>query len=382
MIPTKRTYLPWFILKEIPGLGNHLIKQLIQRFGSPEYLLGADRQALESTGFLNARVIGSILNSDRYLPAAQKALDLLIRKNAGICSILDSTYPALLLQTDDPPPVITFYGQIDPQACCIAIVGSRKATTYGKTTARKLAFDLAEMGFTIVSGLAVGIDTAAHEGAIEAGGNTIAVLGSGLGVIYPARNRSLFSAITCNGAVMSEFPYQAVPKPSHFPVRNRIIAGLSAGTIVVEAAKRSGSLITARLAAEYGREVFAVPGSIKSGTSAGTHLILKQGATLIENHLDVVDEIGQFARISPATAPGREKEKTDKGPVHVTDTDDPYARAIIGVLEPYPVHIDTIIQTTGLDAGGITASLLELELNGIVQRSQGNYFNISEEKIG
>ena len=380
MAISKDTYLPWFILKEIPGLGPHHTKSLIRFFNSPEQALDASKSELKSAGLTSDRLIRNILNHDQYADRAWQELNICRQHGFKIIHINHPDYPELLREVSDPPPFFTMMGTIDAKAPCISIVGSRKATSYGLSSARKLAYDLAQKGFTIVSGLARGIDTAAHEGALEAGGQTIAVLGSGLNHIYPVENILLSRRIRESGAVISEFYANLPPKPAHFPIRNRIIAGISTGTVVVEAAKRSGSLITARLSGEYGREVFAVPGSIKSTTSEGTHLILKQGATLVENHMDIIDEIGQFIHLETqsndtVSPPGMSKTQ-------LQGIDDTYTRSILKILDPYPIHIDQIIKQSGLDAGGITAALLELELNGVVSRSQGNFYNISEENLG
>ncbi|MCP4578736.1 MAG: DNA-protecting protein DprA, partial [Deltaproteobacteria bacterium] len=197
-----------------------------------------------------------------------------MKKGFNVISMGSPSYPALLHQLPDPPPVLYVSGTLDSDTHNIAMVGSRNATHYGLSMANQLSMDLATKGFTIVSGMAIGVDTASHMGAIDGGGKTIAVLGSGLSRIYPAKNKKLFHMISENGAVISEFPLFTEPEPHNFPIRNRIIAGMSLGTVVVEATKKSGSLITARLAGEQGREVFAVPGSIQSFKSMGTHSLL------------------------------------------------------------------------------------------------------------
>jgi len=363
-------YLPWFILKEIPNLGNRLYKRLIHRFELPENVFLASKSQLKSVAGISSAIIREIQGHTKYQDQARSELDLIYRFNIKIVTCVDENYPSLLKEINDPPPFLTYVGTLDPTAPCISIVGSRKATSYGLNTAEHLSFSLASNGFQVVSGMARGIDSAAHWGALKATGKTIAVLGSGLNRIYPKENHKLFSQIRERGAIMSEFKINTDPFPYNFPIRNRVIAGLSCGTIVVEAEKRSGSLITARLSNEYNREVFAVPGSIKSKKSRGTHSLLKQGAKLVENEMDIIDELHQFVHVLPQT-PG---EKSKKRPALV----DKNQGLVYKHLDPYPKHIDLIIKSTRMGSGIVSASLLDLELQGLVQRHPGNYFSISE----
>ena len=269
------TYRFWFALRDTPGVGSVLFKRLLTTFGSPEAVFNAPDHELKRIRGLSPRMLAAIRNSGRRPPDGEIAA--VARSGYKVAALTDPHYPKLLKQIPDPPALLTYIGTLDATAPCIAIVGSRQATPYGVDTAFRLGRELAGCGFDIVSGMAVGIDTAAHNGALDAAGRTLAVLGSGLNTIYPRQNRALYHRIAAHGAVVSEFPVNASPDARHFPRRNRIIAGISAGTVVVEAAARSGSLITARLATEYNREVFAVPGSIRSFRSTGTHALLKQG---------------------------------------------------------------------------------------------------------
>jgi len=286
--------------------------------------------------------------------------------------LTESEYPALLKEIPDPPALLFYDGTFDPNTPCISIVGSRNATRYGIDTARYLAGRLTALGFTIVSGMALGIDTAAHKGALENdAGQTLAVLGSGLDYIYPRHNRPLYSRIRKQGAVVSEFFPDTAPLPANFPRRNRIIAGLSCGTVVVEAARKSGSLITARLAGEYNREVFAVPGSIKSSKSRGTHHLIKQGARLIENEMDIIDELSQFVHTTnqvPSYEPTKNKPTMDK-----------IQTMVYKHLDLYPEHIDRITASSGLTSAQVSAALLDLELSGLIVRHSGNKFSTLEE---
>jgi DNA processing protein len=289
--------LPWFHLKSVPGVGNLLFKRLLERFESPDKVLQASREELLQVEGVSQRLVAAI----QAFPFPQKVhaeLELLAKKGYQIVTLADAEYPKLLREIPDPPPFLYVYGRLSGSASKIAVVGSRNATDYGLTTTKNLCADLATLGITIVSGMARGIDSAAHEGALSVKGKTIAVLGSGLARVYPVENIKLSQRISQNGAVVSEFALMSEPDAHHFPARNRIISGMSLGTVVVEATKKSGSLITARLAAEQNREVFAVPGSVQSFKSTGTHTLIKQGAKLVENAQDIVEELAALIHLS------------------------------------------------------------------------------------
>jgi DNA processing protein len=261
------------------------------------------------------------------------------------------------------------------------VVGSRKATAYGTINAKSLAEELAANGIGVVSGMARGIDTAAHVGALEGGGRTVAVLGSGLECVYPAENLKLFHRIAENGGVISEFPLDAKPEPHHFPQRNRIISGMALGTVVVEAADGSGSLITARLAAEQGREVFAVPGSIHAATAQGTHSLIRQGAKLVENAGDIIEEIApQFSAPSNRpTAPKSARPCHEAPGPGLLSTEE---SRLLEAMGPYAVHIDELARRSNLDMGTVSAILLQLELKGAVVQEPGKFFHaLPMEKI-
>ena len=368
-------YLPWFTLREIPFIGNTMIKKLIRKFQSPEKVLNAPEAHLKKINNITVKMINGIIHHNTFQEKAKKELNQIIDKGIKIVTLTDSSYPALLKQIHDPPPFLTYWGKLDNSAPCISIVGSRSATAYGLSTSENLAYHLAKKGFQIVSGLARGIDARAHKGALRAQGKTIAVMGSGLNKIYPRENKHLFHDIADKGTVFSEFKVDTKPFPSNFPIRNRIIAGLSCGSIVVEAAKRSGSLITARLAGEYNREVFAVPGSIQSKKSQGTHSLLKQGAKLVENEMDIMDELHHFIHLKKNYQPASlQNQKTSN-----YKTRKPAEPEILKFIGPYPVHIDMLIVNSGMNSSQITSQLLDLELEGKVNRHQGNYYSISEE---
>jgi len=353
-----------------------MYKKLIDQFGSPENILKAPETQLRRVDKISSKIIKGITNHNVFQDEAKKELDLILNNHIKIVTLTDADYPVLLKQIPDPPPFLTYLGKLDNSAPCISIIGSRNATSYGLSTSENLSYNLAQRGFQVVSGLARGIDAMAHKGALKANKKTIAVLGSGLKKMYPRENYSLFQSIAEKGVVFSEFKVNTDPFPSNFPIRNRIIAGLSCGSIVVEAAQRSGSLITARLAGEYNREVFAVPGNIKSKKSAGTHSLLKQGARLVENEMDIIDELHQFIHIKKKTDQLKPLQK-QKPPHYKSDPLN--RRELINLIEPYPVHIDVLIEKSKMNSSQITSQLLDLELEGIVIRHQGNYYSISEE---
>jgi len=284
----------------------------------------------------------------------------------------DTNYPALLLQIPDPPPFLYVYGFLDKSINNIAVVGSRSATEYGIAIAKRLCRDMAMRKMTVVSGMTRGIDTKAHEGALEGNGKTIAVLGSGLGKIYPRENTKLFHKIAQNGAVISEFNMTAEPESYNFPARNRIISGISLGTVVVEAGSKSGSLITARLALEQNREVFAVPGSVRSFKSAGTHKLIKQGAKLVENVQNIIEELRVESYVyyySGNAVPNNSESKLQE-----LSSDE---SAVFDVLSSYPVHIDDIVRKLSFDSGKLSGILLSLELKGVVNKIPGNFIQKS-----
>jgi DNA processing protein len=359
---------PWFNLKSVPGVGNLLGKRLIDQFKSPQNIFQAsDDELLQVDGVTRRHV--SAIKTHKMPQGVEAEMELVERKGYRIVTLTDSDYPQLLRQIPDPPPFLYVSGRLDRSPMKIAVVGSRNATGYGITTTKSLSANLASSGITIVSGMARGIDTAAHHGALTAGGKTIAVLGSGLERIYPADNKPLFQRISEQGAVVSEFSLFTEPEAYNFPIRNRIISGMSLGTVVVEATKKSGSLITARLAAEQNREVFAVPGSIQSFKSIGTHTLIKQGAKLVENAQDIIEELTPMIQYKERA--GKNRRKADEDIPALLTADE---LQVYDALGPYPVHIDHLARTISLGPGKLSSILLKLELNGLVQQSPGNFF--------
>ncbi len=350
-------------LKSIQGIGNLLFKRLIDHFNTPEAVLGAPVSRLQEVKGVSARIARAIAG---HTPPDSifKEIEQVKKKGYHIVTLRDGVYPEMLRHIPDPPPVLYTYGKLESMFCPISIVGSRKATRYGLEATRRLSSELAQMGVHVVSGMARGIDTAAHWGAIEEKGRTIAVLGSGLNHIYPAENLKLFHKIAENGCVVTEFCMDAAPEAHHFPMRNRIISGISLGTVVVEAARKSGSLITARLSADQNREVFAVPGNINASTAKGTHDLIKQGAKLVENAKDILEEIApQLAGKSirnqrcPALPAMSAEEKT-----------------LFDQIDTYPIHIDTLARRLSANVGKLTALLSRLEILGVIQQEPGKYF--------
>jgi DNA processing protein len=368
--------LSWFCLKSVPGIGNHLFKRLIDRFNSPEAVFQASQQELIEAGGITQRQAAAILNY-KAPQSIKTELEQADQKGYKIITLIDASYPQLLREIPDPPPFLYVSGRLDGWPKNIAVVGSRNPTAYGVSTTQKLCADLCANDITIVSGMAVGIDTAAHQGALAGKGKTVAVLGSGFNKIYPSQNQRLFERISEEGAVITEFELSAGPEAHHFPIRNRIISGMSMGTIVVEATRRSGSLITARLAAEQNREVFAVPGSIQSFKSTGTHALIKQGAKLVENAQDVIEELAAYMEMGP---PALHEDHAQHHTARTQSTLAPEERTICNILSPYPEHIDTIMRKTHIESGKILSLLLQLELKGVVQQLPGKYFALFESK--
>ena len=360
--------IPWFSLKSVPGIGNLLFKRLLDRFQSPEAVLATPADQLLAVEGMH-RALAERIRRHRIPDAVLAELERAHAKGYRIITYADLRYPPLLREIPDPPPYLYVSGVLEPWTNTIAVVGSRNATDYGMETARRLSYDLSVRGLIVVSGMALGIDTAAHEGALSANRTTLAVLGSGLERIYPHRNRRLCEKISEMGAVISEFPLGAEPEPHHFPIRNRIISGISRGTLVVEATRNSGSLITARLAAEQNREVFAVPGSVGSFKSTGAHKLLKEGAKLVEHAQDVIEELPPW--LGKAGTSGGSAETAAQPPLPPLTQEE---REVVKVLSPYPLHIDALVRRTSLDAGTLSSLLLTLELKGVARQLPGKQF--------
>lgn len=369
--------LSWLALNMTPGVGPLAAKRLLEAFGSPEAVFNARRGELERAG-LRGESVDSILERDRHA-AAEKELEQVKQLGGDIILLDDGSYPAFLREIADPP--IVLYVKGDWQECFdlpgIAVIGSRRCSTYGENASEMLSRDLAERGICIISGLARGIDAAAHKGALSAGGRTIAVVGTGIDGTYPRENARLSSEILANGGcIVSQFPLGTPPLPENFPFRNRIISGLSLGVLVVEASERSGSLITARLAAEQGREVMAVPGNITSGNSYGTNYLIKSGAKLVQQWQDVVAEMPSdiAARILPPPTDGKHshgEQQPQLAPAGLTENELKVWNSLTADVE---THIDQLIAKTELGFGDLNSALLSLDIKDLIRVLPGKNY--------
>lgn len=357
----------WLIaLNLVPGLGGILYSRLTRAFGNPRQVFSASPARLaevEGVGPVLAERI-SKLDPEKAVTRELKRAESL---GISVLTIEEPEYPTLLRNIETAPPVLYVKGSLLPEdGIAVAVVGSRRPTPYGRLMAERLAGELAATGLTIVSGLARGIDSAAHQAALKTGGRTLALFGSGLDRIYPPENRKLSEEIAGSGALVSEFSLSTPPEPGHFPARNRLISGLALGTLVVEAARKSGSLITARCSLEQGREVFAVPGNVNSPTSAGTNGLIQRGAKLVTCAADVIEDLPEPAkpflrRLSP---PG---EKVGQELAGIEKT-------IYELLERGHKHIDALIAEAHAEAGPVSAALASLELKGLVRQFEGKVF--------
>jgi DNA processing protein len=359
MLPAAEAELrAWLRLTHIPGVGAETQRRLLQHFKSPEAAFSASAAALQNVGGAAA---------ERMLthhpgPEIDLAIDWAQRPGNRVITLADADYPLSLLDAPDPPTILYVVGDAALlNRPALAVVGSRNATRQGELDAEAFSEALARAGLAIVSGLALGIDAAAHRGALKGGGTTVAIIGTGADRIYPARNEPLARAIATGGAIVSEFPLGTPALAGNFPRRNRIIAGLSLGCLVIEAAERSGSLITARLAAEAGRDVFAIPGSIHAALAKGCHKLIKQGAKLVETAEDVLDELN-WPRAAAATA---------AAPTSSADGD---SAVVLTALGHQPLDFDTLIVRSRLTADALLAMLSRLELDGRVAQLPGGRY--------
>ncbi len=356
----------WLALSLIPGIGSTLMRRLLDRFKTPEAVFHAPRKELLKIEGLGERVAEEIRKGPLE-KVAQRELYLLRELGGRIVTLKDEEYPKRLRDIYDPPALLYMRGELKKEDdFAVAIVGSRKATPYGRWFTEKVSQDLARYGVTIVSGMARGIDSLAHWGAIAGRGRTIAVLGCGVDVIYPSENRNLFAKIIDHGAILSEFPMGSPPEGGHFPRRNRIISGLSIGVVVVQASEKSGSLITANYALEQGREVFAVPGNVGTESSRGTHRLIKEGAKLVESSEDILEEILPQWKREGEGIPKIEAPKPD-----LTQEE----RVLYELLGETPLHIDVMIRESRFDPGKVSSLLLNLEFKGLVSQWPGKCFS-------
>ena len=371
----------WLTLHLAPSLGSTSCRKLVRHFGSPERVLSASAAQLRAAASrVRQKAIAALCGSGReeLAVAARQERERAAELGIEIISIDAPRYPDLLKNIHDPPNLLYVLGKPEVLDCrAIAMVGSRAATHYGRSVAGQLAEGLVKQGLTIISGLALGIDTESHKGALAAGGRTIAVLGCGLDVIYPPSNHLLYKQIIESGAVVSEYPLGTEPDSFRFPARNRIISGLSLGVVVVEATKRSGSLITANHALEQGREIFAVPGRIDSVKSTGSHALLQEGAKLVLTINDITEELAPAMQ----TPPGGDLSRTAEVPSSVEGLS-PEEDKIYGVLDVYPSSIDEIVRQSGFTPQKVNELLLLLELKGVIESLPGKSYQKNSTLAG
>ena len=361
----------WLTLYLTPGLGGAGCKNLVDWFGSPGQALKASRQQLLEVKGLREKGLEGLKNPEPRR-AAESELRRARQLGLTVICLTDREYPEWLRHIANPPVILYIKG--DPAALAepgISIVGSRAASSYGLQMAEALARQLAAQGITVISGLAMGIDSAAHRGALKAAGRTVGVLGCGLDLVYPPENRALFEVIPARGALVSEYPLGTKPDGFRFPARNRIISGLSRGVVVVEATMKSGSLITAALALEQGREVFAVPGRADSLKSAGCHHLLQQGAKLVISATDIIGEFGGTIRPRPA-AVGEAPESAPPSLEALSGEE----RSVMAGLEIYPRNIDEVINACDLPVERVNELLLLLEIKGYCEVLPGRQYQL------
>jgi DNA processing protein len=362
----------YIALNMIDEVGPVRVRALLDRFGSPEAILAASRQDLMQVEGVGADVAGNITSWRDHIDLDAELARI---EKAGIRVVTreDADYPKNLREIYDPPLVLYVKGTLaGDDALAIAIVGSRRTTLYGQEMARKLAFQLARVGVTVVSGLARGIDTAAHKGALQAKGRTVAVIGCGIDLMYPAENKKLADEIIAKGgAVVTEFPFGVAPDRQNFPMRNRIISGWSMGVVVVEANLKSGALITVGQAAEQGRQVFAVPGRADSILSRGTNKLIKDGAKLTE---DVEDILSEFEYLVPRETKKAEPAAAVAGGIKPALKFSELEQKLMAIIGDEEVAIDEIIRASGLTSAAVSSTLLALEMKRVVKQLPGKYF--------
>jgi DNA processing protein len=372
---TPEQELHWLALKMTPGLGTKTAGQLIQKLRTPEAVFRSSASELEAHG-LSRSIAQSIASGCAFEDAADQQ-NKLIEFGSTIIPISDPRYPARLREIYDPPVVLFVRGRVELlDSLMIGVVGTRRPSRYGIAATEKLSADLAIAGLTIVSGMARGIDTAAHQATLGVGGATIAVFGCGVDLVYPAENRKLAASLAEKGLVLSEFAMGAPPYPQNFPIRNRIVSGMSLGVLVIEGAQYSGSAITARLAMDQQREVFAVPGNITSKMSWGPNLLIKQGAKLVQEWNDVVVELSPDDRRRLIVDGQPELPNNIEGEVEPEAPVNKMARDIVSRLTvDAPVHLDTLLETLEhCSSSEVIAALFELEMLGKVRQLPGRNF--------
>src|SRR5271157_4116209 len=380
-VMSREEELHWLALKLIPGLGTRTSAKLLDRFRTPQAIFRASRTELEAAGVSGA--VAQSISSGCTFEDAVAQQEKMLETGTVLVTLGDARYPQPLREIFDPPILLYARGRVELlQSIALAVVGTRRPTPYGLAVTERLSADLAHAGLTIASGMARGVDSAAHKGALAVGGDTIAVLGCGADVVYPSENRKLAAELAVKGLIVSEFPMGTVAFPQNFPIRNRIISGMSVGVLVVEGAQYSGSAITAKLAMDQGREVFAVPGNITSKLSWGPNLLIKQGARLVQDWNDVIADLPADARRQliekgrqrilaedPATAGQVQPSLLEEAGPELNET----ARLALAALHvDNPIHLDDLLETVrDTSPSELIAALFELEMLGLVKQLPG-----------
>jgi DNA processing protein len=373
----------WLALRRVRGVGPRTCRLLLERFGTPQEVFAADEQDITATGI--PRSTAHNIRDFKEFDPLEKELCELPRLGARLVRWTDADYPPNLRHIADPPPYLFLKGTLAPDLKYVAVVGARAASDAGRRMAQRLGLELAAKGFTVVSGLARGIDSEAHQGALDSGGRTVAVMGCGIDVIYPPENRKLAENIIAgNGGLISELPVGTPPVAENFPARNRLISGLCLGVIIVEAAEKSGSLITARMALEQDRQVFAVPGSPLTGKTRGSNRLLREGARLVECVEDVIEELApQFVEVRASAdkignAPKHGESLNGREVQLSADYEPNEAKLLIKQLRASDkLHVDALIENSGLTTQTVLKLLLELELKGLVTQHPGKLFSLA-----
>ncbi len=364
-------WIYWIALKKIRNLGDLAINSLISKFRSPSVIFDAKEPEITSIPGVGKKTFNAINSFDGWNDAEQE-VKFLVRHGLRIITINDEEYPVNLKNIYNPPPLLYIKGELkENDNYPVAIVGSRLCDHYGRRVTRKIAGGLAEMGITITSGMAMGVDAISHSSCMEKGSRTIAVLGNGIDIAYPPENRDLYKRIVHKGVLISEYPPGTLPEPGNFPERNRLISGISLGVVVIQASENSGSLITASLAVQQNREVFAVPGNIDSKLSAGTNELIKRGAKLVSGTDDIIEEIVQLRHLVDS----KENGGTDQNKGDEIRSED--ERLVVELLENRPHHVDEIAKKLNIDSSEILTLLLDMELREIIVQTPGKYFQLA-----
>ncbi|MCU6434433.1 DNA-processing protein DprA [Undibacterium sp. Jales W-56] len=361
-------WVDWLRLEQTPGVGPETARQLLAAFGLPSRIFAAEFTAISQV--VSAKIARALLQPVSGQLQQQIELTQAWSGQAGnqLLTLADAHYPRALLDIPDPPVLLYVKGRLALlDAPTVAVVGSRNATAQGIRNAEQFSEALSKAGLTISSGMAAGIDAAAHYGALRGAGSTVAVIGTGADIVYPARNRTLAHLIADGGCIVSEYPLGMPAIASNFPRRNRLISGLAKGVLVIEAAAQSGSLITARMAAEQGRDVFAIPGSIHSPLAKGCHQLIKQGAKLVDTAQDILDELRFLPPMSPAAIQPPDMASSEAASPAITGAD----QSLLDAIGYDPVHVDHLVERLGIEVAGLSALLLTLELDGHIEQLPG-----------